>query len=781
MQQFLKRMRTFRLSIFLISFVANFGFAAEDFSLVVNNVGIGNNWRTGSITPVNVTVTSSKKEPISAWIQWEVPDADGDTVLWGRPITLTPMGETTTWLYAPTRGWDKPDTVWTIRLREFEDSSPIGELAFLRFSPLSIGAQLVDSRLESIAVIGTRRLGLSNYLPLKPEIKQEASMIVSGLTAKDLPDSWPCYESTDVLVWADATPDLNLRQSQAIEDWVSRGGHLVISLPNLGNQWSLGSTNAPLETLTSGLQTEISQINITKLHFILGRNNNWTNIKVPIRFFGNVHDDWSKDLCPLLWLDDGRVLAVQKRVGFGSVTMIGVDLTNGQLASLGLPETDVLWNRVLGKRSDTPSIKTLDQLDVSSKLSPAIPKVATLPTGKLVAQEIAMSTTASGKLGIVFVIVVLYWIIGGPLSYYILRQRRKLQWSWVLFVLSAAIFTFASWVIAASTSGVSVSLKHFSVLDQVYGSNGQRVTGWFSLFLPNFGKTNVSVQGEENNLLFPWAPPDVSMTPDFIDKREVIVNESNVPSAFNQPARSTTANFAFDWKGFVDEQFYNSIIRISPSDRPSVSKTTTGSNFPKLNGSIKNNTQATIQDVTILLVSSSRPEPASFDVDSSLENSPTWINPKQSGQTLQEIYTWRVPTWRQDSIISLDDLIADSSSSFSNEIDNRYQIEDVFGKGTLSSSDWRAKMEMLSLYSHLKPPVYQKKPNSKQGPKSHHSIRQGGRKLDFSEWFSRPCIIVMGYIPNSPIPVTVTTNGNKINQSQGVTMVRWVYPLEQTQ
>jgi hypothetical protein len=88
---------------------------------------------------------------------------------------------------------------------------------------------------------------------------------------------------------------------------------------------------------------------------------------------------------------------------------------------------------------------------------------------------------------------------------------------------------------------------------------------------------------------------------------------------------------------------------------------------------------------------------------------------------------------------------------------------------------------MLSLYSHLTPPVYQKDSGSKQGPESYHAIREGGRVLDFAEWFSRPCLIVMGFIPNAPLPVSITSDGEEIKRSKGVTLVRWVYPLEQVQ
>ena len=265
-------MRILLHSIIFLILVARTGNAADDFSIVVNSVGIGNNWRAGDITPVHVTVTSNKNEPIAAWIQWEVPDADGDMVLWGRPITLAPMRETSTWLYAPTRGWDKPDTAWTLRLRELENNEPTRELETIRFSPQSVGAIIVDPRMETFAVVGTRRLGLGGYLPTSPEVKQESAMVVSGLTAENLPDAWPCYQSLSALVWADAKPELTFRQSEAFQDWVSRGGHLIITLPSIGDPWAFNSQNPPLATFTEGIKPELTTVPLHSFDSVLGRN-----------------------------------------------------------------------------------------------------------------------------------------------------------------------------------------------------------------------------------------------------------------------------------------------------------------------------------------------------------------------------------------------------------------------------------------------------------------------------------------------------------------------------
>jgi hypothetical protein len=750
-------------SILFIFFITVASYAG-DFSITVNSVGIGNNWRAGEITPVHITVNSNTNEPVQAWIQWEVPDADGDLVLWGRAITLSPMTDTSTWLYAPTRAWDNGDTVWTIRLRELEDNVPSGELELLQFSPYSVRAIYVPVQSAITVIFGTRRLGLPGYLPVSPETKQETSFLVSGLKSKDLPDAWPCFTSLEALVWADAVPEFSFRQTQAIEDWVFRGGHFVITLPNIGDPWALGRQNAPLANLTQGVDSVITQVPIEKLQTVLGNAKRLPQSLATVQIFGNIKDEWDTHYTPILWLEDGSVIAVQKTFGFGSLTVIGIDVASGNLSSLGLPKTDIFWNRIFGKRNTTPSTFELQKLKDDNELSPTISKVTYLLAGNLIAQYIAMSTTASGKLGTVFIVILLYWIVACPGGFYFLYRCKKLQWSWVLFVSSAIIFTGGTWVLAGITSGISTPIKHVSIIDHVYGGTGQKVTGWFSVFLPNFGYAKITLHGESNNLLTPWAPPDASMTPDFIDRREVLLNLDSVPNSFNQPARSTTANFAFDWVGGIDSTYFNSLIRVDPNNVPRVDSDSSNGNA--LSGTIKNNASGIFQDVTIIWVTDEQND-----------------NPNQvaTGRVLNKMHTWRFPYLKNSEELNFNSLKVSNLSSFTNAVKARYQIEELFQSSGVSDKDWHTKMEMLSFYSHLSPPIYKKNANAKQGPASHRSIREGGRELDLSTWFSRPCIIVMGFLHNSPIPVDISMDGEQINKSAGTTLVRWVYPLEQSQ
>ena len=245
--------------------------AASDYTISVDSLGIGNSWRAGDITPLSVTVSNTHPVPVTAWISWEVPDGDGDVVAWGRPITLTPNQDISTWLYAPTQPWAIGNTAWTIKLRTLVEGSPGEQLTSFRFSPQSINASPLSMTNGTIGVVGTRRLGLGGLASTgNVRTVLESTITIAGLSATDLPDAWPCFDSIDTLVWSDVPPELNFRQIKAIEEWVSRGGHLVIVLPTIGDPWSLGTGNGPLGSILGDLHPTISNTPLSSLSQVIG-------------------------------------------------------------------------------------------------------------------------------------------------------------------------------------------------------------------------------------------------------------------------------------------------------------------------------------------------------------------------------------------------------------------------------------------------------------------------------------------------------------------------------
>jgi|GEM_PF-4580546 len=747
---------------------------ASDFTITVDSLGIGNRWSNRTATPLQISVKSSSSTPTAAWIQWEVPDANGDLVLWGKQMTLSPNSSTSIWLYAPLQPWAHDDIEWKVSLRGWNGTTPTETLSSTSFSSNSIRAMHIKPEQGIIAIFGTKQLGLTTYQSQKMEVKQEAIQLISGLQNNDLPDSWVALESLDSIVWADAAPALSLRQEDALFEWIKRGGNLVVSLPAVGNPWNIGSPDAPLADLFKGVEISFEQMPLGFLDQVVGRNNGWPTMKVPIYTFKFDHTFY-----PTVQLKNKKTIGVQKNVGHGSFTLLGIDVSSGLLASVELPEADLFWNNIFGKRSDAPSQQTISTLKLDEQLSSAIPTNTIVELGTLISQEIAMSTTASGRLGIVFIIIILYWLIAGPIGFYLLFKMRKQRWSWMVFTAVGSLFTLLTLALSRTTSSIKTPIRHISIIDHVYGAQGQLAKGWFSLYMPKFGSSQVQLDGGSNNLLLPWSTPNSSLTPLFIDQKEVVVNLDYIPNSFDQPSRATTANFSYNWLGGINLPFYSSLIRVVPNKEPKENSEAS------LTGEVINNASSALYDVTILWITDFR---MPFKNLGRFQNGTLapWVDYTKSGQPLRQAYMWRLPQWNAEEIIRFSQLDTSMANDFTKALEGRYipkiPANQFIPESTfLSKKDWRKKLEEISLYSHLITPTYQKMAGEEKSPPSFRTIRKGGRSFDFAEWFSKPCIIVMGFLQNAPIPVSISVDGENVAPSTGETFVRWIYPLGELQ
>jgi hypothetical protein len=173
----------------------------------------------------------------------------------------------------------------------------------------------------------------------------------------------------EAIAWAgdrDLPQDLSLDQANALMEYVFRGGHLIISLPSAGTQWGLGTKGQILlEDLLPEVAPRLDQaVLVESLLPILSKSNSYRgNFATSIRVFKDLKGTFdatshsTRWFDPLIALPDGRVVVITRTYGMGWVTLIGIDLSDGQLMSVGLPQADAFWNRILGKRCDTPSFE----------------------------------------------------------------------------------------------------------------------------------------------------------------------------------------------------------------------------------------------------------------------------------------------------------------------------------------------------------------------------------------------------------------------------------------
>jgi len=140
-----------------------------------------------------------------------------------------------------------------------------------------------------------------------PNLNEYINATTSGLTeevipvaardiGRSLPDSVIGYDAVDAIIWSDADPTkLAADQMSAIEQFVRRGGRLVISQDTATNQWQRNNVAFPLlmpvtvrgvEDRDDGLRTlrEIARAPVSNPGVYVSPDDAWAKLKGPFRY-----------------------------------------------------------------------------------------------------------------------------------------------------------------------------------------------------------------------------------------------------------------------------------------------------------------------------------------------------------------------------------------------------------------------------------------------------------------------------------------------------------------
>lgn len=787
---------------------------AQDFDIVIRQFGVGSMYRPGEVTGMQLEITNNLPETMPVWVQWDIPNADGDIEEAGRSLTLTSGRATTVWLYAPLSPPPRAvnnDTIWTVRVFEERDQRKRGELAATRVSPALAGSTPVPIESSMIGVVGANTMGLEDYdsksisgIP-RPEAAHEPTRVVRGITPAMLPDRWDGLKGFEAIAWSDAKPsELRIDQAAALREYVQHGGHLIIDLPQIGDPWSLGvSGRNELEDLLPArslnkVPRRDESVPLLDMLPILSKSRQLLDsqkIKMAIRVFKDLNgsfDAIDNYYEPLIALPDGRVVVVRRTYGHGFITVIGIDLSR-QLSSFGIPHADVFWNRILGRRIDTPTQAEIVAMNNDKRLTRSTATEVRAGSGVAIEQTIALSGEASRALLLALFLFGAYWLLAGPLGFAILRKQKISHHAWVAFVVAIALFTAIAWGSVSLLRTDKIGVKHVTFLDyiaQPEGDRGEadpqlaRCVSWLSVYLNKYGPVQLGLepsQGVRNELLS-WAAPRRESQP-FPNIDRYTVDVGRDPTIFGIPARSTTTQLYANWMGPLDRDWGG---MISASANNPVDVTIINGSEMDLTGTLQHSFPSSLTNVLVIWVKNVRITPRTFQTTDENKELP-WSMMADSGKMLNVGSAWIVNSWDPDTPFDLKEKLFSGGSGAAPlqiTLDRRF-IEDykrdsrTSGYSGLSANpsadEARKYFEMLSVFSQLKPPEYLTAKDKNDEPIVAVS-RDLGRELDLSAWFTRPCLIVIGRLENSATPLPLRIEGEE-HETSGLTIVRWIYPL----
>lgn len=778
---------------------------AESIDLAFRQFGVGNTWRPGETTGVLLDLELDAPSEQQVLVEWKLPTPDGDTTRYGRVITLSPGQRRSLWLYGPLPQQLEQDTTMQVRITRIEDGVSGDVIDTWSFKPRTTSSLQLLPSTALIGVVGTQRVGLDQLSNptgdrnLRPLAGNEATAVATIASVDTLPDRWEGWLPYEAVVWTDAQPDLRPSQIQALHDWMRRGGHLIIVLPSTGNPWNLGSSgNAPLGELMPGLPRRDEQVPMrTLLRGITKHPFPGQSGSMPLRVFRDLNGEFnalpeSQGWTSVHALDDGRVWAVQRPVDHGQLSLIGLDLsaagrnltvqrsTDGQPMNLHtIPDADLVWNRILGRRADTPSAAVLDAMKQANRLNELKPTHARVVTDGMIAGPIEMKEQAGGGLLLAFLFFTTYWVVAVPLSWWWLANRNRLEWSWIVFGSLAIVFTALGWLMVEGVQDRTLRIRHLTVLDHVAQSEGQHARSWMSVYLPGYGDRVVELAEDRNirNLLHPWAPREGS-TLSFPDSTDIIVDLDRRPDRSSLPGRATTTNLYADWYGQVDSLRWGGTLRMDPNNPVQPKRDAIGREIG-LRGTLISDLPAALEQVRILWVTGDRMPPRVLVSDE--ETTTPWVDPLYAGRPLNRGHAWGMSELAPGGRIDLSTLEPAPSNDIHDFIETSYRPPEATAFNAFrdyGDRDRLEELELLGLYGQLPPPSYHRTGDSLT--KTGVTQRLFGRELDLSPWLGRPCLIVTGFMRDSELPVPlVVDNEDDTHRSSGLTMVRWILPLPQ--
>lgn len=792
----------------------------DEVSLRIDRFGLGGTARPGDWTPIRLLLEENTSRQREVVVRVAVDDADGDTTAYVVRLSTNPGVRQPVWVYVRLPHSFGQDTPVLLSVFEADDSAVggaqteqlgagLGRLIFHQRTDARLAGRSLVSQGESLlAVVGAADLGLGAYSwraagapGLWLPFGHEPSRVASGITIDALPDRWHGYSSASALIWSDGRPsELGLEQSRALREWVDRGGHLVIVLPEVGQEWQSLTNTVLSEMVPSVAVTRRESVEAEPYRRMLT-----SSLTRALPASWTIHE-----LAPMATAEpgqaecvlagpDGGCVVVRRHVGLGAVTLVGLPLGSPSVRALGLPEADVFWHRVLGRRG---ALVPPDEAgDIN--LRPGINVVSRQPYAydSDLGEEIARSGRSATGVLLGLIVFAAYWAVAGPVSYFVLRSRGVLRHAWIAFVVTGAIFTGVAWGGAWLIRPKTLSVTHLSFVDHVFGAREQRTRTFASVLVPEYGQATVRVgnpsereargRGGRTHLVGPWEPPteDHAGSGRFPDARSYLI-EARSPEAMTFPTRATVKQVAMDWHGGLA---WRSIRPVTASDDPGlpiIERAAPGSSEAAagvlLKGILQHELPAGLSDVLIVWVSEQSPLHArgSRVPRTAPSGSRSPLSDEAAGSLLARVRMWApdfsATEGRWEPGTPLDLALVARGAGLPRLGIPRASIDlGLRGAGAADPETRDDRLLRLAFFDQLDPPEFS--PNS--ALVSVAVQRAATHGLDLSRWFTQPCVMVLGILDaegegTCPTPFAIDTGGGERDlEISGRTVVRWIYPL----
>ncbi|MFG0293967.1 MAG: hypothetical protein ACF8MJ_12550 [Phycisphaerales bacterium JB050] len=743
----------------------------------VRQFGVGGVVRPGDLAGVELNLKQMVAgSPLRVAVQIHERDPDGDTVLVRREVSLGQGADRAVWLYVPIDWGLRSSDPLTVTVRALPDEATGDEVAIgQQVEATSIFPQIVARATESlIGVVGPDSFGIEQYelmavLRSQPERVRTGHgeyRVVTGITPTDLPDRWMGLAPYEIIIWSESSlGGLTEARASAIEEWVQRGGHLLV-VPDLVNSEWFSSGNPLGRILPVGEFQRREDIDLDQFHNLFIRPQ--VDVTLPNRTVGYIFtpevDVDRAEAGSIIAGREGTVVAT-RNLGAGLVTVVGLDLRHRALGAGADIRADQFWHRIFSQRflipSPTETVSTSGQNPMRTLLQTHATSGQELAVDTFIAGEIDRSTAVGVGLLLAIIVFGVYWIVAGPGGFAVLKAKNKSHYSWVAFVCAAGLFAVIGWIGARALSPVRVSGEHITFIDSVYGESVQRSRTWVSILLPDYSQQEVSVGTQDDtayNAIMPWKSPDQSGSISFPDARAYVLGSAD-PWRLEVPTRSTVKQFRADWLG---PSVWEMPFPPTPDARPVATRA-------GLRGSLVHNLPGPLTDVTIVLNLGMVNEEAMVTSYSKLDGR------GQDPRTLT--YAWRKnpagqggADWAPGEVLDLSAYRIAGDEFLQKRLESQMPGSSFTSIPTIDNV--QDGVSLVSWLGHIPGSALAGLGRTNMNVAMHRTTHG----LDLTKHLLRPCIIVTGEVKDE-CPTPLRVDGREF-ETKGRTIVRWVFPLE---
>ncbi len=739
-----------------------------------DDVGFMGLIKPGVWNPIRLTLENPSAQPMAVDCRWTLTDFDKDIIIANRRVTVPARRKQTVWVYGcvPVTVSDQPE--WKIDIVEADTKQVLAKKIINTYKTAAPNRKIT-------AVSGGSRLGLGEFSVDIADSRllvhqHELMHLVRGLESANLPDRWYGYDGLDTVILTPEIDPARIPQEvfAGLREWIKRGGHAIIIMPSANEAWSQSPGKDFLP------EAELVRKESMRIPKWLGDPNKRTELKVDYYAFVPKNNSTG-----ILYADDDKnAVIVSRQLGFGAVTVIGVNIAEGNLESLGLPNGRFnIWHRIFGWHSPAYSRAALEGLGKDT--SPMKLKMR--------GQEYELDTLLVNDAGSIksniqiwtvaaIFIFAVYWLLAGPVSYLVLRVRKETRHSWVAFLGIVVIFTAGVWVLAWFSRPKHTQQNHITFYDLDVRQKLVRCQSWAQVNCPDFAKQDVALApGERNDnpntVASPGMVAEKAMARGWVDVQTIDIDAA-APNKQWVPFRSSAKLFQLRYLGKQD-----------PMDAvwPVPTGTVAVSPRSDLSGTLKHNLPGTLSNVILVYCPGSDATPLVWNTRQSWAPGQDW-NLTSLTATMPLLlvrdpaglnYTNRKGMEMEEGFMGM---------AFKHTLNGVQRNNMHFQPNpTALQDDTRTSItHAISFFDSLPAPDFLSLPDAANN-QSHAFgggfdqadalVRTQSRSLDLTRLTTQPKLIVIGELPQSPNPTPLTLGAEPV-EGTGLTIVRYIFDVK---